>query len=54
MPPCTVDYVIVHELAHLLEPNHTPEFWQRVARTLPDYEQHKAWLAKNGAGYVNL
>jgi len=54
LPPPIVEYVIVHELVHLHEPNHTPEFWQRVERTLPDYERRKAWLAENGAGYVNL
>jgi len=54
LPASVVDYVIVHELAHLQEPNHTPEFWQLVARTLPDYEQRKDWLAANGGGAVLL
>ncbi len=49
LPPGLVDYVIVHELAHLLEPNHTPEFWQRVQRAMPDYERRKAALAAEGA-----
>lgn len=49
LPPTIIDYVIVHELAHLVEPNHTPEFWARVARALPEYEQRKEWLAENGA-----
>ena len=48
LPVTAVDYVIVHELAHLVEPNHTPEFWQQVARALPEYEQRKAWLAEHG------
>lgn len=47
-----VDYVIVHELAHLEQPNHTPEFWQRLGRTLPDFEQRKDWLADRGGSYA--
>ncbi|MCA9548284.1 MAG: M48 family metallopeptidase, partial [Myxococcales bacterium] len=35
LPASVVDYVIVHELAHLVDPNHTPEFWQRVTRAMP-------------------
>ena len=54
LPASVVDYVIVHELAHLIEPNHTPEFWQRVGRALPEYEQRKAWLAEHGGQYVLL
>lgn len=48
LPPTIVDYVIVHELAHLIEPNHTPEFWLRVGRAIPDFEQRKVWLAEHG------
>lgn len=47
-PTSTIDYVIVHELAHLLEPNHSPEFWQVIERVLPDYEQRREWLRVNG------
>jgi len=54
LPPSVVEYVVAHELVHLLEPNHTPEFWQRVERAMPDYEQRKVWLAEHGAGYVQL
>lgn len=54
LPPSIVEYVIVHELVHLHESNHTPEFWTRVERTMPDYEQRKGWLAEYGAGYVVL
>lgn len=48
LPPQAVDYVLVHELAHLLEAWHTPAFWLRVERALPDYVQRKEWLAANG------
>ena len=54
LSPSEVDYVIVHELAHLIEPNHTPEFWSRVGRTLPEFEQRKAWLAEHGGRQVAL
>ena len=36
LPPELIDYVVVHELAHLHEPNHGPEFWRRVQDVLPD------------------
>jgi hypothetical protein len=54
LPPSVVDYVIVHELAHLSEPNHTPEFWLRVGRALPEYEQRKTWLAEHGGRHLVL
>jgi predicted metal-dependent hydrolase len=49
LPPSLVDYVIVHELAHLQEPNHTPEFWQIVERAMPDFEQRKGEVAASGS-----
>jgi predicted metal-dependent hydrolase len=52
LPPSVVDYVIVHELAHLVEPKHTPDFWLRVVRALPEYEQRKSWLAEHGGRNV--
>jgi len=54
LPPSVIEYVVVHELAHLHEQHHTPAFWQRVARAMPDYESRKTWLAENGAGFVGL
>lgn len=48
LPPRIAEYVVVHELAHLHQPHHTPEFWQRVERALPDYERRKIWLAEHG------
>ncbi len=51
MAPLTViDYIVVHELSHLLHPNHTPEFWNEVDKQLPDYQERKQWLRVNGAG----
>ena len=52
LPARMVDYVIVHELAHLLEFNHTPAFWNHVIRVLPDYAQRKDWMAKNGSEWI--
>ena len=54
LPATVVDYVVVHELAHLVEPNHTPDFWRRVGRALPEYEQRKSWLAEHGGRHVLL
>jgi predicted metal-dependent hydrolase len=48
LPPSLIDYVLVHELAHLREPNHTPEFWALVARWMPGFEAEKARLAVAG------
>jgi len=44
-----IDYVIVHEIAHYLYPDHGIEFWSHVETMLPDYYQRKEWLRKNGA-----
>ena len=48
LPPSLIDYVLVHELAHLRETNHNPDFWKIVARLMPTYENHKATLATIG------
>ena len=51
MAPLTVlDYIIVHELAHMLHANHSAAFWNAVDKVLPDYRERKAWLRVNGAG----
>ncbi len=47
-PPDIIDYVIVHELAHLKELNHSRRFWLEVEAMLPGYRHAKAWLRKNG------
>lgn len=54
LPPSVIDYVIVHELVHLIEANHTPTFWRHVGRVLTDYEQRRTWLAEQGGAYVSL
>lgn len=52
LPPSIVEYVVVHELVHLREPNHTQGFWRRLEAALPDYQRRKEWLAENGAAAV--
>jgi hypothetical protein len=47
-PTFVVDYVVVHELAHLLEPNHTERFWNIVQTCAPGTEKAKQWLRKHG------
>lgn len=39
LPPSLVEYLLVHELCHLREPNHSPRYWQQVEKVLPDYRQ---------------
>ncbi len=46
-PLPVIDYVIVHELVHLEERNHTKAFWNKVKMLLPDYEKYNDWLKKN-------
>ena len=47
-PENVLDYVVVHELCHRKEMNHSPKFWAEVERVLPDYRQSKRWLKENG------
>lgn len=47
-PPEILDYVVVHELCHLKEMNHSPAFWHEVEQILPDYAHRKKWLKDNG------
>ena len=48
LPAQIAEYVVVHEMAHLHEPHHTPAFWLRVERAMPDFAQRRAWLAEHG------
>lgn len=47
-PPEVLDYVVVHELCHRKEMNHSARFWYEVAQVLPDYQEQKAWLKQYG------
>ena len=46
-PDDVIDYVIIHELAHLIELNHSHRFWKIVADAMPDYEDKEKWLKEN-------
>ena len=46
-PPEVLEYVVVHELAHLEEPNHSAAFWSLVEGQLPDYEARREWLREH-------
>ena len=43
-----LDYVVVHELCHRIEMNHSEKFWKEIERVMPDYKIHKKWLKDNG------
>lgn len=47
-PEAVQDYVIVHELAHRKEMNHSASFWKQVEMVLPDYKEQRKWLKENG------
>jgi hypothetical protein len=51
-PPEVIDYVVVHELAHLREPNHTDAFWSLVAEQIPEWETHADWLEEHSTRLV--
>lgn len=46
--PDVIDYVLIHELAHLVHADHSPAFWGEVARVMPDYKKQEQWLKKHG------
>ena len=47
-PLPVLHYVALHEAAHLLELNHSPRYWAHVARLMPDWQTHRAWLRAHG------
>lgn len=44
LPVRLADYILCHELAHLIEPNHSPEFWRVLERSLPDWRDRQEKL----------
>ena len=52
-PPEVLDYVVVHELCHRKEMNHSARFWAEVEHVLPDYEIRRKWLRENGTALIS-
>ncbi len=48
-PLIVLNYVVIHELAHIEEKNHSDRFWRLVERYTPSYKQHRLWLKRNGS-----
>jgi len=53
MPKEVVQYVVIHELCHLVYLNHSSLFWQLVAKFCPNYSQYRLWLKQNGHEVLN-
>lgn len=53
MPDEVIDYVVVHELCHRIEMNHSPRFYAEVERVMPEYGRWKQWLKENGGLYIS-
>lgn len=49
-PLSVLDYIIAHELVHLIHPNHSEAFWNELDKLLPDYRERQKWLSVHGAG----
>ena len=49
-PPRIIDYVVIHELSHLVHHDHSDKFWRQVGKSFPDYRECRAWL--RGQGHV--
>lgn len=47
-PPAAIDYVIIHELMHIKEKNHSRKFWAQVEAAMPDYREHRQWFKEHG------
>lgn len=47
-PPRVLDYVVIHELCHLIEMNHSKRFWSLVESVMPEYKEYRKWLKENG------
>lgn len=52
MPPEILDYVVVHELAHRKEMNHSSKFWTIVEQEMPDYQERKQRLKELGGQFI--
>lgn len=53
-PPEVLDYVVVHELCHRKQMNHSKAFWSEVEKVLPDYKEVRKWLKEEGSQMITL
>ena len=53
VPPEVLDYVVVHELCHRKELNHSDRFWNEVRQIIPNYKVQKKWLKDNGSPLIS-
>lgn len=53
-PPEVLEYVVVHEICHIQERNHSPRFWALVGEHLPTYKQARQWLKKHGGQLMRV
>ncbi len=53
-PKPVIDYIVIHELAHLKEMNHSKKFWGLVAQRWPRWREHKEWLKDNECGLLTM
>ena len=51
-PPDIIDYVIVHELMHIKEKNHSAAFWKLIEAAMPEYKIHRRWLKDNNHKFI--
>ena len=52
LPESVIDYVLIHELAHINVPNHSSKFWELVKKKDPHYCKNKRWLKDNGSSFI--
>lgn len=52
-PEAVLEYVVIHELCHISERNHSPAFWSLVAQHCPDYAERRRWLKTQGGGLLH-
>jgi len=53
VPESVRRYVVVHELCHRKEMNHSAKFWAEVEKVVPDFKEQRKWLKKEGSDLIN-